>query len=108
VGKPAASDAEDETSVADLVDGGGFLGEPQGMAERQHLDGGANLHPARALGNGGRKDQWRCQDRAIGREMQLCKPHGVEPPLLGRVDQCEGLREGFCFARVLRFLKFME
>jgi hypothetical protein len=70
--KSAASDTKDEASVADLVDSGSFLGEPQGMAKRQHLDCGANLHSARALCNGGSKDQWRCQDRAIGREMQLC------------------------------------
>jgi hypothetical protein len=106
--KSATSDAKDEASVTDLVDGGSFLGEPQGMAKRQHLDCGANLHPARALGNGGSKDQWRCQNRAIRRKMQLCKPHGIEPPLLGGVDQREGLREGFCFARVLGFLKLVE
>ena len=108
VGKPAASDAEDKTSVADLVDGGSFFGQPQRMAERQHLDRGANLYPTRTLGNGGSKDQWRCQDRTIGREMQLRKPHGVEPPLLGGVYQREGLREGFCFARILGFLKLVE
>jgi hypothetical protein len=38
-----ASDAEDKSSVADLVDGGGFLGKSQGMAERQDLDRGADL-----------------------------------------------------------------
>jgi len=78
------------------------------MAERQHLDGGPNLHPARALGNGGSKYQWRGQHRAIGHEMQLRKPHGVEPPLLGRIDQRKGLRECFGFARVRRFLKLVE
>src|SRR5262249_37587226 len=97
-----------EASIADLVDSGSFLGEPQGMAEWQHLNRGADLHSTRALGNGGSKDQWRCQDRAIGGEMQLCKPHGIESPLLGGVDQREGLRKGFCFARVPRFLKFVE
>ena len=98
-GKPAASDTEDEAPVADLVDGGGLLGEPQRMAERQHLDCGADLHPPRALRNGGGQDQGRGQHRAIGHEMQLRKPHGVEPPLFGGVDQLEGLREGFGFAR---------
>ncbi len=107
-GKPATSDTEDEPSVADLVDGGGFLGEPQRMAERQHLDCGADLHPARALGNGGGEDQGRGQHRAIGHEMQLRKPHGVEPPRLGGVDQRKGLREGLLFAGVPGLLKLVE
>src|SRR5262249_8444727 len=35
VGKPAASDTENEASIADLVDGGGLFRKPKGMAERQ-------------------------------------------------------------------------
>ena len=85
-----------------------FLRDPQRMAERQHLNCGADLHPARALGNGGSEDQGRCQYRAIGGEMQLRKPHGIEPPLLGVVNQLDGLLKGFRFAGVPGFLKLVE
>ena len=40
--------------------------------------------------------------------MELRKPDRVESPLLGGVYQSEGLREGFCFARILGFLKLVE
>src|SRR5262249_57114234 len=40
--KAAAPDAEVETALADLIDGGRFLGGANGMAERQHADAGAD------------------------------------------------------------------
>ncbi len=74
------------------------------MAERQHLDGGADLHALGALGDGGGQDQRRGQHRALGREVQLGQPHGVEAPALGRVDLRErvgeGLRGGFAGQRL--------
>src|SRR5262249_55585032 len=48
--KTAAPDAEVETALADLVDGGGLLGGANGMAEREHADAGADPYAARARG----------------------------------------------------------
>jgi len=108
MGKARAADAEDQPALADLVDGGDLLGQPQRMAERQHLHGRADLHPFGALGDGRGQDQRRGQHRALGREMQLGQPHGVEPPALRRIDLLEGLLKGLRRARAGRALKLVE
>jgi hypothetical protein len=41
--KAAAPDAENQSAVADLVDGGGLLGDAQRMAERQYLQPALSL-----------------------------------------------------------------
>ena len=108
MGEARAPDAEDEAPPADLVDGGDLLGHAQGMAERQHLDGRADLHAAGALGDGRGQDQRRGQHRALGREMQLGEPHGIEPPALGRIDLGEGLRKSLRRPHAGRPLKLVK
>jgi putative nucleotidyltransferase with HDIG domain len=88
------------------VNGGGY---PHGlMAERQHLDGGADLHALGALGDGGGQDQRRGQHRALGREVQLGQPHSVEAQLLGGVDLGERIGKGRRLAGARQALKLVE
>src|SRR5262249_25542264 len=68
-------------------------GEPQRMAQRQHLHGNADVDPFGARRNGRGGQQGRGQDRPLREEMQLGKPDDVEAPALGGVDLRKGLRE---------------
>src|SRR5207302_9851478 len=43
--KAAASHTEDQSPMADLIDGRHFFGEAHRVAQRQHLYSGADLHP---------------------------------------------------------------
>src|SRR3989442_9410953 len=47
-GKAAAADAEVETALADLIDGGGLFGGADGVTERQDADPGADPQACRA------------------------------------------------------------
>src|SRR6185312_11961423 len=55
----AAADAEDETSVTDLIDRRRLLGEAQRVAQRQYLHAGADLHALGAGGDRAREGQRR-------------------------------------------------
>ncbi len=103
-----AADAEDQAAVGELVDGRGLLGDPQRMAERQHLHCRADLHALGALGDGGGEDHRRGKHRALGREVQLGEPHGVEAEPLGRIDLREAIGEGRRLAGARQALKFVE
>jgi len=94
----ATADPEDQPSVAQLIDRCGFLGEPQWMAERQYLNGDADLDPARARCDRA-GDAERCrQYRSARLEMKLGEPHHIESPTLGRVDLLHRLIEGLAIA----------
>ena len=88
----AAPDAEDQPSVADLIDRGGLFGEAQRMAQRQYLDAGADLHAFGARGDGAGDRQRRGADRPLGRDMDFGQPHRVETPALGGFDLFERTR----------------
>jgi hypothetical protein len=49
-GQAAATDAELEPSLAEMVDRRHVFGQPQGMAQGQNLDGDADLHLPRGHG----------------------------------------------------------
>jgi hypothetical protein len=59
------------------------LGEAEGMDERQHLDGEADLHALRAAGDRGADDERRGEDRALLLEVELGEPHRVVAEVLG-------------------------
>ena len=89
----AAADAELETAFAELVDGGRFLGDAQGMDQRQHLDRHADAEPLGAGRNGGGDDYRRGQHGAVGVEVHLAQPHGIQSQLFGQVDFLKGFLE---------------
>jgi hypothetical protein len=65
--------------MAQLVNCGGFLSQPQRMAEREDLDGDADLDVAGARGNRAGDAEWRRQQRALRLEMEFGEPHNIEP-----------------------------
>src|SRR5205085_4829875 len=81
-----APDAEDQPTMADLVDRRGLLGKAQRVAERQHLHGDADLHSTGAGGDRAGDRERRRQISALRREMDFGQPHDVEAPTLGGVD----------------------
>jgi alkanesulfonate monooxygenase SsuD/methylene tetrahydromethanopterin reductase-like flavin-dependent oxidoreductase (luciferase family) len=69
-GQPAAAHAEIEPTLGELIDRRRVLGQPERVAQRQHLYGGADLHPPRGHRER-RGDRERCrQHRAILLEVQ--------------------------------------
>ena len=69
--KAAATDPKDESTVADVVNGGGLLGDPERMTQRQDLDRGTDLDMAGARAIGGREQHGRGQHGAFWREVEL-------------------------------------
>src|SRR5919109_3345260 len=51
-GEAAASNAEIQASLADLIDRGGFFGDTDRVAQRQHIDGDAHSQALRTRGDG--------------------------------------------------------
>ena len=85
--------------MAQLIDRGGFLGEPQRVAQRQYLDGDADLQVASARGDRAGDAERRRQDRAARLEMELGEPHHIEPQPLGRIDLLHRLVKGLVSLR---------
>ena len=106
--EPAAPDAEDQPPVADLIDGGGLLGEAQRMAQRQHLDAGADLHALGARGDRAGDGQRRGANRPFRGDVDLGQPHRVETPALGRIDLLERLGESRFLAHPRRALELVK
>ena len=106
--EPAATDAEDEPALADVVDGGRLLGQLQRMAQWQDLDGGADLDAPRARGNCASQGQRRRENRAFRREVQLRQPYGIEAPAFSVVDQLECSLEGLRLTPSRRTLELVE
>ena len=95
---PAAPDPKDQPAVAQLVDRRRLFGQPQRMAQRQYLDGDADLE---AAGAGGDRagDAERCRQHRPPRfEMELGQPHHIEPQPLGGIDLLHRLVKGLAFA----------
>ena len=55
--KAAAADTEDEAPAADVVERRDLLGQSQRVAQRQHLDGNADLQAPRSGGDGAGDDR---------------------------------------------------
>jgi hypothetical protein len=107
-GQAAPADAEVEPAAGEVIDGGHVLGEPQGMAQRQHLDRDADLDAPGAGGHGARHHQRRGQDGAALLEVELAEPHRVEAELLRRPHLGHGLLEGGRLAHAVRALELGE
>ena len=106
--KAAASDAEDQPAVADLVHRRRLLGQLERMAERQHLHGGTDLHPLGPRGDRGCDRQRRGQHRTLRRRMQFRQPHHVEAVAFGRVHLLEGVGERLLLGLSRHPLKLVE
>src|SRR5262249_40260074 len=97
--RAAAADAEVEAALAQMIDGRDVFGDPEGIAERQHLHRRADAH---APGAGG--DEARQRDRrrvhGAGRiEVNLAEPYAVESRRLGRLCEVERFLERGVLAR---------
>ena len=79
--------------MADLVDGCSLFGEAQRMAQRQHLNRGADLDPSGACGDRGGDSQWGTQHRPRRLLVDFGEPDRVEPPPLGISHLLQCLRE---------------
>src|SRR5262249_18018600 len=89
-GKAATADAEEQPSVADVVDGRGLFGKPQRLAQRQDLKPRADLDVFGTRGNRARDGHWHRAHLALGSHMDLRQPDSVETPALGGVDLFKG------------------
>ena len=78
------------------------------MAQRQDLDGDADLDALGARSDRGGDAERRRQHRALRIEMQLGQPHRIEPPALGRIDLLERLLEGLSFGAAGERRKLVE
>src|SRR6266404_1587117 len=106
--KAAAPDAKDQPAQADLIDGSGFLGNAQRMAQWQDLHAGPDLHVFGARGDGAGDRQWCSANRSVGSNVEFGQPHRVESPTLGGIDLCERLGEGVRLALSRRALELMK
>jgi hypothetical protein len=80
--------------VAQLIDRGRLLGEPQRMAERQYLDRDADLDSAGTRGDRAGDVERRRQYRSARLEMELGQPHHIQPPTFRGVDLLHCFVEG--------------
>ena len=87
--KSAAPDAEDQPAMANVIDRGGFLGDPHRMAQRQDLDRDADLHALGPHRDGTGDVQRRGENRAFGGVVQFRQPHNIEAGGLGFVHLSE-------------------
>jgi hypothetical protein len=94
----AAADAENQPTATQLIDRGGRLGQAQRMAERQNLDGDADLDAPGAGGDRAGNAERRRQQRTVRLEMQLGQPHHIEPQPLSGIDLGQRLLKGLVFA----------
>ena len=77
-GKPAASDAEIEPALADLVHGGNFFGDPKRVVQRQHVHRHADAQPAGSCRNAAGDGDGRRQHRPVGGEVHFGQPGAVQ------------------------------
>src|SRR5207253_5576366 len=89
--KTAAAHTEDQPTVAEVIDCGGFLCKLQRMAEGQDLNGGADFDAAGPRGDRSSEKHRRGENGARRRKVQLGEPDRVQSPAFGSVDQLEGV-----------------
>ena len=106
--KAAAPDAKDQPAQADLIDGSGFLGNAQRVAQWQDLHAGPDLHVFGACGDGAGDRQWRSANRPVGSNVEFGQPHRIEPPTLRGIDLRERLGESLRLALPRRTLELMK
>ena len=104
----AAPDAEDQPAAAQLVDCRGLLGEPQRMAQWQHLDGDADLDPPGARGDRIGDAERRRHHRALRRAVQFGQPHRIEAPAIGGLALGERLLERLGLAAPRQCREFVK
>ena len=85
-----------------------LLGELQRVAQRQHLHGGADLHPLGPRGDRGGQHQRRGQHRTLRRGVQFRQPHHVEAIAFGGIHLLEGVGEGLLLGLPRHPLKLVE
>src|SRR5215470_17716219 len=90
-GRAAAPDPEVEPALAELIDGGGLLGDAERVAERQHLHRDPHAQSAGAAGQEAGQGEGSRLDRAVTVEVDLPEPDPVESTRLARVGQLDGL-----------------
>ena len=88
LGTPGDAEAERQPALAELVDDGRVLGQPQGIVQRRQDDAGAQPDPIGGRGEGRQHRQQRGQVSVRG-AVVLAHPGGVEAQRLGEADQLE-------------------
>src|SRR5262252_6765118 len=87
----AASNAELEAPLAQVIDGGRLLRDAQRMIEGQDVHRGAHVDALGAGGDGGGDRDGRGDDGAVRIEVDLTEPDAVEPQGLRGVHRLEAL-----------------
>src|SRR6266436_3666646 len=91
--RPAATDAEIEAPLAQVVERADFAGETKGMVEREQLNGRARAQTPRPPHNPARHQQWARQHGTRRIKEHLRQPHHVEPPRLRGICHLQHLAE---------------
>ena len=78
------------------------------MAQRQNLDGDADLDPLGARRDRAGDAERRREQRALRIEVELGQPHRIEPPALGRIDLRERLLKGLFLGSAGKGRKLVE
>ena len=107
-GEGGASDAEVQPPLADVVEGGDFLGHTHRVAQRQHLHRQPDTHTLGAGGDGGGDGHRRRQHGALRQEVVLGQPDAVGAQAFRLIHQLEGLGEHLPLAEVSVAGEFVE
>ena len=86
----AAPHAELKAALADLIHGGRFLGNPQGMHQGQDVHRRPDPQPFRAGGDGAGDNHLRRMDRPFRGKVRLAQPHRIQAQLVGPIHQLKG------------------
>ena len=92
VGKGAPSDPEVQPTLADMVQSGGFLSDPNRIVQRQQQHAETQPDPLGTHRQGGGYNERSGQDAERG-EMVFGQPNRVHTHALRLVDECETLGE---------------
>src|SRR3989475_4238531 len=95
----AATNAEVEATLAEVIHRRDLFGDPQWIAQRKDLHGRPHSDAPRASGDEARQRERRRLHGASRIEVDLAEPHAVESPGLCRVRQLERLAERLSLAR---------
>jgi hypothetical protein len=105
-GESAASNAQLQPALADVVDSSHLFGDAQGVVKWQHINGGADTHAPGAGSNGTGDGYGRGKHRSGGIEVELRQPGPVQAPLFGSVHLAEAFFKGFSVGDVLLATEF--
>ena len=96
-----AADTEDEPALADMVNDCGFFGDAEGVGQGKDLDGQTDLDPFGPCCDGAGPNKRGSHDSALGPEVGLPDPEGVQPQVLRGPDHLEPLPERLGLVAVL-------